>query len=602
MKIIGLQWDHHSSATLLDGHEIVACASEERYSREKNDSRFPKNAADYCIRVAGGFGAIEGVAIANFERSYEHFLINPFNSFEIRDFIKEQHLYWKPRFYEDRQDQRLRHIFPEYIDREQYPIEYWSVSNYDEEREKSFASDVDTIVANYFCLPIEKVKKFDHHTCHARYALHSSDFHEDPTLVLTIDGQGDGSNATIFLNEGGNLKCHYRTADCLVGRYYRHITLLLGMRPLEHEYKLMGLAPYSWSKEAERVLNILNGTLTVDGIHFVPGLDKPLDSYFSFQHLFEGIRIDYIAAGLQRWVEQILEQWVRNVVKHFDIATVVIGGGVAMNVKAMGHIGQQPWIRRFFVPGSASDESSSMGAALCWAHQQGVDLSKAVPTLYLGPTANGYSSILKMVEKDGHVTLTNPSMSQIAQVLMEGAILGRCVGRMEFGQRALGNRSILADPINYDLVSRINSMIKNRDFWMPFAPIILDIFADKYIINPNLIDSPYMTIAYQTTEDGYRALQAACHPGDRTARAQILSEDQNPLMYKLLEEFQLLTGRGGLLNTSFNLHGHPIVKDSIEAYEVFNTTELEGLILQDVLILKKECLDRNDFLSQIFEQ
>jgi carbamoyltransferase len=188
--------------------------------------------------------------------------------------------------------------------------------------------------------------------------------------------------------------------------------------------------------------------------------------------------------------------------------------------------------------------------------------------------------------------IRNPSTVQIVDSLVAGIVIGRCVGRMEFGQRALGNRSILADPVNPEIVPRINAMIKSRDFWMPFAPMILDTFANEYLLNPNEVDSPYMTIAFQTTDKGFEALRAACHPADRTARAQILRREQNPFLYSILEEFWRRTGRGGLLNTSFNLHGYPIVKDVSDAYDVFGRTQLDALLTCDALVLKESAYAR----------
>ena len=166
-------------------------------------------------------------------------------------------------------------------------------------------------------------------------------------------------------------------------------------------------------------------------------------------------------------------------------------------------------------------------------------------------------------------------------------ILARCVDRMEFGQRSLGNRSILADPVQTNVKERINAAIKNRDFWMPFAPIILDTFSSIYLNNPKNLSSPYMTLAFDTTPIGYECMIAACHTADRTARPQILERHANPALYDLLHDFSLLTGRGALLNTSFNLHGYPIVNNPVEALYVFKNSQLDGLLLNNYLIMKQ---------------
>jgi carbamoyltransferase len=181
----------------------------------------------------------------------------------------------------------------------------------------------------------------------------------------------------------------------------------------------------------------------------------------------------------------------------------------------------------------------------------------------------------------------NPTPDRIAALLQEGKILARCAGRMEFGQRALGNRSILADPGNLVVKERINAAIKSRDFWMPFAPVVLDSYADRYLINPKKLESPHMTLGFETTPEGYAAMIAACHPADRTARAQILRRETNPVLYSILEAFERKTERGALLNTSFNLHGHPIVNTPAEAVFVLENSGLDGLVMNHYLILKK---------------
>ena len=158
---------------------------------------------------------------------------------------------------------------------------------------------------------------------------------------------------------------------------------------------------------------------------------------------------------------------------------------------------------------------------------------------------------------------------------------------MEFGQRALGNRSILADPRDLKIKEKINSAIKNRDFWMPFAPVILKRLSNKYLVNPKNLESPHMTIGFDTTKLGYEKMPAACHPADKTARAQILEKKDNVGLYNLIDEFYKITGTGALLNTSFNLHGYPIVNSIKDAIYVFKNSELDGLLLNNFFITKK---------------
>ena len=190
------------------------------------------------------------------------------------------------------------------------------------------------------------------------------------------------------------------------------------------------------------------------------------------------------------------------------------------------------------------------------------------------------------IDTSKYEVTTDASATSVAQLLADGKAIARCVGRMEFGQRSLGNRSILADPSLPVVKEKINAAIKNRDFWMPFAPVILDSFVDEYLVNPKKLLSPHMTLGFETTEEGYRAMIAACHPADKTARAQILYRDANPELYETIEAFVDITGRGALLNTSFNLHGYPIVNTTRDAIYVLENSDLDGLILHNFLVKK----------------
>ena len=172
---------------------------------------------------------------------------------------------------------------------------------------------------------------------------------------------------------------------------------------------------------------------------------------------------------------------------------------------------------------------------------------------------------------------------EIASIIADGGVVARCKDRMEFGARALGNRSILADPSNYDCVRTINMMVKKRDFWMPFAPVMMKERASEYIINPKNVASPYMMLSYDTTDKRGEFI-AGVHQADLTARAQILEEEWNVGYYRILKEYETLTGRGVLLNTSFNLHGYPVVYGPEEALWVFENSELEHLALGNYLI------------------
>jgi carbamoyltransferase len=181
--------------------------------------------------------------------------------------------------------------------------------------------------------------------------------------------------------------------------------------------------------------------------------------------------------------------------------------------------------------------------------------------------------------------IEEPTAGQVATLLRDNHILARCVGRMEFGQRALGNRSILANPSAFDNVRKINRQIKRRDFWMPFTPTILDYRARDYLVKPT--DCPFMTMAFDSTDLARKDLVAAVHPADYTVRPQILERSANPDYYTLIAEFEALTGIGGLLNTSLNLHGEPVVCSPDDAFHTFEHSELDAIVFDDFLITRQ---------------
>ncbi|KPK42833.1 MAG: hypothetical protein AMJ78_01055 [Omnitrophica WOR_2 bacterium SM23_29] len=586
MNFLGINWDHSAGAGLLSGDEIVAAVSEERFTRIKNDMSFPANSIKFCMNFAPS-NTLGGVGVATLNENYTAMLCR-IPTMSVSDRIREQREVWYPRFYEGKEiDEAL--VFRNRWVHDQYPKDYWA--EYDPSKKKTYSEDSTNIVAEFLGLKRSQVVRIEHHWCHAYYGYYASPFRGERAVIITADGLGDGLNATLSIVEGNNFRRIYATDNCVLGRIYRHMTLLLGMKPLEHEYKVMGLAPYVNSKNARKSYEVFSQLLELKGIEFV-WKNRPKDSYFYFQEKLQGHRFDYIAAGLQMWIEHLLCQWVTNIIRETKIKTIVFSGGVAMNIKAMGKIAALPCVEKMFVPGAISDESNCIGAAIgAKLHFNSNKMKTKIlfPGLYLGPNVEDDEDIFSCAANDPDLVVKkNIEIQTVAELLAKGLVIGRCCDRMEFGQRALGNRSILADPTIPDIIFRINTMIKNRDFWMPFAPVILESYVNRYLINPKQVQSPHMTIGFHTTEEGWKCMRFACHPADRTARAQILKEEDNPEFYKLLKAFEKITGRGALLNTSFNLHGYPIVNTVREAYEVFKSTNLEGLLLRGGLILKKD--------------
>ncbi|MFZ5868047.1 MAG: carbamoyltransferase C-terminal domain-containing protein, partial [Thermodesulfobacteriota bacterium] len=295
--------------------------------------------------------------------------------------------------------------------------------------------------------------------------------------------------------------------------------------------------------------------------------------------------------------EELLVQWVVNAVRETGIHQVALSGGVFMNVKANKRILELPEVHSLFIFPSCGDESNSIGAAYLLHAQSRLEQNHPVNIDPLGPFYLGGAFTDDEVEQA--VRSYRPASrfrsryiqdieKLTAETIAAGHVVARAKGRMEFGARALGNRSILARPESSHVVQTINRMVKNRDFWMPFAPSVLAERAEDYYVKPKPFFSPYMIIAFDTRPEVRDKFPAAQHPYDRTARPQEVTEDWNPEYYGLLKYYEELTGEGIVLNTSFNLHGHPIVYRPEEALKVFDNSGLPFMALGNWWLWKED--------------
>ncbi|MDO8493076.1 MAG: carbamoyltransferase C-terminal domain-containing protein [bacterium] len=594
MIILGINESHLGTVAVLKNGKVLYCESEERITRKKNDVGYPYQAIEAALKATGiKKEDVDFVAYSCQFRGPEEFKIKRMTTFKISDYIREMYEYWKPILVEHKapppfweklmEEERFKHPGREYYDfsfLKTTPKDKWG-EVFDQERIK--------VVVKHLGITPEKVLLLNHHLCHAYYAYYASPIDRTKkTAVITVDGEGDGENATVYEAKNGRLKKIYGTGMCNLGRIYRYITLLLGMKPFEHEYKVMGMAPYAKDYISKPVYDLFKKTLVVDGLDF-KWKEKPSDLYFYFRDKFEGQRFDGIAGGLQKWLEDILVEWVKNVLKFLKVDTMVYSGGVSMNVKANKVLAEIPKLKEFFVPPSGSDESTAIGAAYVVSVDKGEE-PEELTNAYLGYqiTSAEIEALIKKNKIEGKYKVVRKIKNkEVAKLLAKDKIIARCVGGMEFGARALGNRSILCNPVNFDNITLLNERIKFRDFWMPFTPSILDYRVKDYLVNPKNFSSPYMTVAYDTTPLGRKHLKAATHPGDFTARPQMLTKEANPGYYDLIQNFEKLTGVGAVLNTSFNLHGEPIVRDAKDAWHTFINSDLDGLLLNDTLIMKQ---------------
>lgn len=600
MKLLSIHWGTNSTAALLVDGEIIACVSQERFSRIKNDERYPRQAIEAVLEISGLDAAdLDAVVFADLTFDAREVLIHKME-FTVHDRLREQTHFWQPKLLEE-SDISYLDVFCDKLDFEQDGGDWRLLATHlsrdglhlDDSLGQDFRRQA---VSEHLGVETQKVQFVNHHQAHACHAYYGSPFQNDKVAILTADAWGGDCNATVNLADGQSFTTLGISTDFLVARLYRSITLLLGMKPDEHEYKLMGLAPYAKVDQIHGALQVFRSTQYVDGLKF--GFhEKPNDQYFYFKERLEGYRFDAIAGAVQQYTEDILRKWALNALKHTGAKRLVFGGGAAMNVKAMMEIAQLPELDNIFVCPSPSDESLAIGAAYQFMHSHLLAQGKS-PREVLRPLQNAYlgpaittSEVRKEVERlagDGaHEVNENCSPAHTAGLLRDGAIIARCAGRSEFGARALGNRSILADPRSPAVVRVINEKIKSRDFWMPFAPTILAERADDYLANRKNMQAPFMTLAFHTTRLAQAELQAGLHPADFTCRPQLLEAQQNPAYHELVTAFQQLTGVGGVLNTSLNLHGEPIVQSAADAVRVFAKSDLDGLLLDRVLITKK---------------
>lgn len=594
MNILGVTIGECASAAIYSDGRVLAAVSEERFERVKEHSGFPAKSVEFCLQQVGLTAAdLDQVAVVSLRVKQFTSLIQRRSTFKIEDYLKEFYEFWRPNIYEGKKIAYLD-VFGDRIRDDVYSptVKKMILDAHPEEGPDANRAIRRQIVREHIDIADDKIEFFDHHTCHSYYGRFGTpETAKGRKLVLTMDSFGDGTNATAAIFDGDTRDEVFRTADCTLGRMWQYVTLLSGMKPHEHEYKMMGLAPYAPDFLTDKAYQVFKKTMHVDGIGF-GFYETPTDYYEYFRNALEGIRFDGIAGGLQRYTEEILSEWITNMVKHTGVSDVIFSGGVAMNIKANQIISELPDVTTFEVPASPDDHTLAVGICYYSAAENGIK-SEYMPTVYQGPPVSAESTarvVSATSSREGVFTIKQKSTADdIAERLAAGKIIGRCAGRMELGARSLGNRSILADPRRPDMVARINHAIKMRDFWMPFAPVVMEEEAERLLqFDGGHPYSPFMMVGYPSNPDHHDDMQAGLHAFDKTCRPQILRRQDNPEYWDILQAFKQRTGIGCLVNTSFNLHGEPIVLDAEDAARVFELSSLDGLLLDDTYIEKCE--------------
>ena len=590
---LALSISHNSSAALMQDGKVVVAVCEERSRRQKNYIGFPKNAIDYCLEKAG----ITGKQLCRIAYTTNYNLGILVKSKTITQFtLQDYRDYYGEKFYKRRlrgescldylqwlRDDPKFNSNTEYFDFSYITDEVLKNPDLDI---KLFRDEEVRLLSEHLSVDKEKIEFLDHHTCHAYYSYFGSPFRGKDCIVLTLDGWGDGRNQTVWKVSDEEFTLLAESNQNDLGRIYKMATLLLGMRPDEHEFKVMGLAAYAKSSHVNRAKQVIDNLCTVEGMRII-SKNRPGDLFSYLEEAWKVYRFDNIACAVQAYTEEIACALVKNIVRETGIRRFVIGGGIAMNIKMNKAISELEEVEELFVCGSSGDESLSIGG--CYVLNSDPKSNQPIPNLYLGYDirdeinqfdANSYANKFDVQ--------ANVTFDQVASLLAKGDIVAVIRGRAEFGARALGNRSILANPSRRETVQQINEAIKNRDFWMPFALSILEEKLDEYIFNPKQLQSPFMAISLDVRPEKNSQIEAGTHPYDKTVRPQAVSRKYTPEYHALIAAFQKITGIPALLNTSFNLHGEPIVDTIADAIRTFELSGLDHLLINDSILLSKK--------------
>jgi carbamoyltransferase len=587
--ILGLSAYYHDSAAALvvDGR-IVAAAQEERFSRVKHDHRFPRNAVDYCLREAG---------MAPEDLDHVVFYEKPFLKFER---LLETHLSVAPAGFRS-----FCMAMPLWI-----------------HEKLRLSGEISAGLGHRYA---RRFVFLEHHESHAASAFFPSPF--DEAAILTMDGVGEWATASLGHGRGNRVTLsHEMRFPHSLGLLYSAFTYFCGFKVNSGEYKLMGLAPFGEPRHAELILERFmdlkeDGSFRLDLSYFNYCAGLTMTSR-RFDRLFGGPprrpespitqRECDLAASIQAVTETVMLRMAAHVHKLTGSKNLCLAGGVALNCVGNGRILRESPFERLWVQPASGDAGGALGAALFVWHQL-LDNGR-VPQMpdgqlgsLLGPAFADKEVEGLLAEKKSvyrHFGGGEGLCAAVARLVADGKVIGWMQGRMEFGPRALGNRSILGDARNREMQSVMNLKIKFRESFRPFAPIVLRDKAPEFFDLKRDEDSPYMLIVAPVRADKRlapegasvglgrileaRSVVPAVTHVDYSARIQTVDRERNPRLFDLLEAFEGITGCPVMINTSFNIRGEPVVCTPEEAYNCFMATNIDVLVIGDYLLLKEE--------------
>jgi carbamoyltransferase len=544
------------TATFIKDGKIVFAAQEERYTRKKQQEGFPYKAIEDGLRFLNmEIGDIAGVGYGWFKPEEERSMYLNAGWRSVK-----QGLAYKPfnlATYRHALNFLRRGLFINYRD-------------YKKSHE-AFEKGLHQIGYK------GKVDYFHHQLCHIASAYYTSGF--DSALIVSLDGYGSGCAGSIYAGLGSDVKLvNYIPSPQSLGLMYSRVTKALGFIPNRHEGKVLGLAAYGNPDVYYKEI-MADFRLTEDSFIYL----NPLDP-FKYRKMFRRGKHEDLAAAFQKVLETVVVHIVKENLRKLGLSRVCLAGGVAANVKMNQRVMEIEGVKEVFVHPGMSDCGIGTGAAILMAHQEKPIRPSRLHDVFLGPEFSEEEIKDAIAKFDFKYTREDEPEKRIAELLSNGFVVGRFNGRMEYGPRALCNRTILAPAQRNDVNKWLNKRL-NRTEFMPFAPVTLDYMAKEMYMNVDKLKytAEFMTITTDCTP-AMKALSPAAVHVDGTARPQLVTKENNPSMFRILEHYYKLTGIPNLVNTSFNMHEEPIICTPYDAVKTFNDGRLDYLSLGNYIL------------------
>lgn len=561
---VGLYGQHDPSAALFENGDLIYAIEEERLSRQKHAANsFPEQAIKACLDYRDlGLGDIDRIILP-----YEPGLSNKILTHYLHDALSVEDVIDKAATLGQVLKTQAKATFRP-------------------------TKEVEARLAE-IGTPVPTIETQSHHACHAASAFHPSDFEE--ALVLTVDAKGEFDSTVVWDAQPDGMKRvrTYKHPNSL-GLFFAIITSYLGYQMFNGEGKVMGLAPYG--EQNDDIESMLHEVIDTGVDYDVTDLTQRWGTGYgvaTLEDLFDRSRVETpgeftqwekdLAYTAQKLLEETVTDIVETYVPHVGDGNVGLAGGVVLNCKMNTRVMQADDVEDVFIQPVANDAGLPLGAGWLTQHPNSVP---PMTDVYLGSAFD--SAEIRRVLQTNKIPYVKPDdlAAYVAERLTEGDLVAWFQGRLELGPRALGNRSILADPRSVESRDRVNRFVKHREEWRPFAPSMLESAVDDYL-DPSHV-APFMITTASVPENQRDDIAAVLHPSDQTTRPQTVRRDQNPRYHRLISEFRDRTGVPAVLNTSFNDHGEPIVATPTEAIKDFFGMGLDILAIEDFVVTKSD--------------